>query len=96
MHKITNLRCLRYRYHISLGEIEAVSGFSNQYISCAELGKIRATSQLTGKMDTAIELLIANRKQELLLLEADFLKYRGRLLEAAEERENERDILHTD
>ena len=40
-------------------------------------------------MDTAIELLIANRKQELLLLEADFLKYRGRLLEAAEECENE-------
>ena len=96
MHKITNLRRLRCRYHISLGEMEAVSGFSNQYISCAELGKIRATPQLTGKMDTAIELLIANRKQELLLLEADFLKYRGRLLEAAEESENERDILHTD
>ena len=40
-------------------------------------------------MDTAIELLIAKRKQELLLLETDFLKCRGRLLETAEESEHE-------
>ena len=89
MWRESHLRRLRLQHQITLRELEAVSGVSNQYISCAELGKTRAAVQLTGKMDTAIELLIANRKQELLLLEADFLKYRSRLLEAAEECKNE-------
>ena len=89
MWRESHLRRLRLQHQITLRELEAVSGVSNQYISCAELGKIRATSQLTGKMDTAIELLIAKRKQELLLLETDFLKCRGRLLETAEESEHE-------
>ena len=40
-------------------------------------------------MDRAMEALIANRKRELLLLEADFLQYRGRLLQAAEDESHE-------
>lgn len=95
MPKQSNLRLLRCRYHISLGEMEAASGFSNQYISSAELGKIHPSLQLEERLCSALEAVIASRKQELLLLEADFLKYRGRLLEAAEEDEHERDVLHT-
>ncbi len=91
----TNLRELRGRCHVSLLELETASGFSNQYISSAELGKIHPSLQLEERLCSALEAVIASRKQELLLLEADFLKYRGRLLEAAEEDEHERDVLHT-
>lgn len=89
MQKITNLRRLRGRCHVSLLELEAASGLSNQYISCAELGKVPASQSLEARLDAAMEVIIADRKHELLLLEAGFLKYRGRLLEPAEEDENE-------
>lgn len=89
MQKITNLRRLRSRCHVSLLELEAASGLSNQYISSAELGKIQPSRQLEERLCSAIEVIIANRKQELLLLEADFLKCRGRLLELAEEGSDE-------
>ena len=85
MSEQSNLYRLRCRYHIPLSELADASGCSNQYISCVELRTMRATKRLSEKMDQAMEALIANRKQELLLLEADFLKYRGRLLELAEE-----------
>lgn len=96
MKELTNLRRLRGRCHVSLLELEAASGLSNQYISCAELGKIPASQSLETRLNAAMEAIIADRKHELLLLEADFLKYRGRLLETAEENEHERDVLHTD
>lgn len=40
-------------------------------------------------MDTIVELMIASRREKLLLLEADFLQYRGRLLEPAEDESHE-------
>lgn len=89
MQKITNLRRLRGRCHVSLLELEAASGLSNQYISSAELGKVPASQSLEARLNAAMEVIIADRKHELLLLEADFLKYRGRLLELAEEDKNE-------
>ena len=89
MQNRSNLQLLRRQYHITLAELGAASGFSNQYISRAELGKIHATAQLEEKMDAAMETLIAGKKEKQLLLEADFLKYRGRLLEPAEDESHE-------
>jgi len=89
MAKQSNLHRLRRLHRVPLRELEAVSGLSNQYISCAELQKIPATAQMERKLDDAMEALITNRKQKLLLLEADFLKYRGRLLEPAEDGSHE-------
>ena len=89
MQQITNLRRLRGRYHVSLLELEAASGLSNQYISSAELGKIQPSRKLEERLCSAIEVIIVNRKKDLLLLEADFLKYQGRLLELAEEGSDE-------
>ena len=42
----TNLRALRHRYRLSLAELEAASGLSNQYLSRAELGQLSATERL--------------------------------------------------
>ena len=89
MQQITNLRRLRGRCHVSLLELEAVSGLSNQYISSAELGKIQPSRKLEERLCSAIEVIIANRKKDLLLLEEEYRAYRGRLLEPAEEDENE-------
>ena len=89
MSEQSNLYRLRCRYRIPLSELADAYGCSNQYVSCVELGKIRATRRLSEKMDRAMEALIANRKRELLLLEADFLHCRGRLLQAAEDESHE-------
>lgn len=89
MSKTTNLRWLRQRYGIYLTELARITGVCNQYISRAELKQSHATARLENQLADAIEAVISNRKQELLLLEADFLKYRGRLLETAEGEANE-------
>ena len=89
MQQITNLRRLRGRCHVSLLELEAASGLSNQYISSAELGKIQPSRKLEERLCSAIEVIIVNRKKDLLLLEEEYRAYRGRLLEPAEEDENE-------
>ena len=96
MEEITNLRRLRLRYGIYLTELAKITGVCNQHLSRAELRQSRATVRLEDQLAAAIGMVIANRKKELLLLEADFLQYRGRLLETAEENEHERDVLHTD
>lgn len=85
MKNQSNLRWLRLRHHITLCEMEAASDISNQYISRAELGDIPSTRRLEQQLSAALEFVIRSRKQELLLLEADFLQCRGRLLEPAED-----------
>ena len=89
MSETTNLRCLRQRYGIHLAELARITGVCNQHISRAELKQSHATARLENQLADAIEAVISNRKQELLLLEADFLRYRGRLLETAEGEANE-------
>lgn len=89
MEGVTNLRRLRLRYGIYLTELAKITGICNQHISCAELKQTHATARLEEQLADAMEAVIANRKKELLLLETDFLKCRGRLLEAAEESEHE-------
>ncbi len=89
MPKMTNLRWLRLRYGIYLTELARITGVCNQHLSRAELKQSRATARLEDQLADAIEAVIANRKQELLLLEADFLKYRGRLLEPVEDESHE-------
>lgn len=89
MKEITNLRRLRLRHGIYLTELAKISGICNQHISRAELRQTRATVRLEEQLADAVETVIAIRKQELLLLEADFRKYRGHLLELAEEGSDE-------
>lgn len=89
MKEITNLRRLRLRHGIYLTKLAKITGICNQHISRTELRQTRATARLEEQLADAVETVIANRKQELLLLEADFLKYRGRLLELAEEGSDE-------
>ena len=89
MKEITNLRRLRLRHGIYLTELAKITGICNQHISRAELRQTRATVRLEEQLADAVETVIVNRKQELLLLEADFLKYQGRLLELAEEGSDE-------
>lgn len=89
MKEMTNLRRLRLRHGIYLTELAKITGICNQHISRAELRQTRTTARLEEQLADAVETVIAIRKQELLLLEADFLKYRGRLLELAEEGSDE-------
>lgn len=89
MEAQTNLRRLRGCCHISLPELAAASGLSNQYISGAELGKIRATKRLETQLASALETIIRNRKKELLSLETALETCRGRLLEAEEGKSND-------
>lgn len=89
MFSETNLRWLRNRYHISLRAIAEVSDLSKQYVSNSELGNISPSPRLERQLASALERIISDRREELLLLEADFLTYRGRLLEAAEDRPDE-------
>ena len=85
----TNLRVLRRRHHISLKELAIHAELSNQYISQAELGYIRATERLERQMEAAVAALIARRENDLLALKTDYETYRGRLLRPAEDMDDE-------
>lgn len=89
MEFITNLRALRLRYGLSLTELEAASGLSNQYISRAELGEIAATPRLEEQLETAVEQIIVKREITLQSFKTDFLRYRGRILRPAEDSEHD-------
>lgn len=89
MEGFTNLRRLRLRYGIYLTELAKITGICNQHISRAELKQTHATARLEEQLADAMEAVIANRKEELRLLEADFRKYRGRLLEPVEDGSDE-------
>ena len=81
MERKTNLRALRIHHEISLVELEAASGLSDQYISRAELGEISPTSLLEEKLDAAIETIIAQRSARLVALKQSFAACKGRLLQ---------------
>ena len=89
LEKSTWLRRLRGRFRISLRELEAASGLSNQYISSVELGRVPPSQRLEERVYSMLEAVIDNRKKELLVLEAECRAYRGRLLEIAEDESNE-------
>ncbi len=89
MPKRSNLYYFRRLHQISLYDLETASDLSNQYISRAELLDMASTPRLESQMTSAVETVIQKRKQELLALEADLLKYRGRLLGLAEDVEHE-------
>ncbi len=89
MEMKTNLRALRHRYGLSLTELEAVLGLSNQYISRAELGQIQPTSRLENQLESAIERIIAKRESTLRSFKKDFQSYKGRLLRPVEDTEHD-------
>ncbi len=84
MSQKTNLRALRHRYRISLSELSAVSGLSNQYISRAELGETSPTARLEGKLGAAMDAVIVQRSVRLSALEQSFAARKGRLLQTEE------------
>lgn len=87
MNITTNLRVLRRRYGLSLADLKAVTGLSNQYISRAELGEIAATPRLEKQLESAVEEIILKRETALQSFKMDFQRYRGRLLRPAEDME---------
>lgn len=84
MSQKTNLRALRFRYGISLPELSAVSGLSNQYISRAELGETSPTARLEEQLGTALDAVIARRGTKLELLKRSYAARKGRLLQPEE------------
>ncbi len=80
----TNFRALRHRYGISLLELSAVSGLSNQYISRAELGELSPTTQLEEKLGVALDAVIVQRRVQLNGLERRYQECKGRLLQQEE------------
>lgn len=80
----TNLRALRHRHKISVKTLAVYAGLSRQYISCAELGKIAATSRLERQMADALEFVISARRAEVRALEKDYAVCKGRLLREEE------------
>ena len=87
MKTTTNLRALRHRCGLSLTELEAASGLSNQYISRAELGEIATTARLEKQLESALEEIIAKRESALQSFKSDFQRCRGRLLRPVEDTE---------
>ena len=80
----TNLRMLRHRHHVSLTELAVCANLSKQYFSRAELGEIAATARLEKQTADALETVISKRKAALLALEADYITYKGNLLNKGE------------
>ena len=85
MQNRSNLQLLRRRYHITLAELGTASGFSNQYISRAELGQIQPTKRLEEQLESAVERIIVKRESTLRSFKRDFQSYKGRLLRPVED-----------
>ena len=83
------LRLLRNKYHISLEELGAVCGISNQRISMIELGSGSLSAQTSEKIQDGLQQVIERRRVMLSRLCQDFEAHRDTLLESVEEDEYE-------
>ena len=61
----TPLRKLRLKYQISLDELAAAAGFSNQYLSALERGKSPISSEQQSKIAEAFILLADSRSNAM-------------------------------
>jgi transcriptional regulator with XRE-family HTH domain len=85
MNETTNLRRLRLRHGITLGELAAAACFSNQQTSRVELLQRRVTPELEQRFEAALGAIITSRYRAAALLEKDCLAARGSLLRRPEE-----------
>lgn len=80
METCTQLRALRLRHGITLDELAAAMGLSNQYISRAELRQIAPTWTLEKKCEAAMEQIISRRYDAAQELERDYRSIKDCLL----------------
>lgn len=84
MEKMTRLRAIRLKYHISLLELERHSSVSNQYLSALELGNTGRTAKNENVLGCAMAEIVRSRKSTLAGLERTLRQYQGHLLEPVE------------
>lgn len=75
----TPLRRFRLKYHITLDEIAAAVGFSNQYLSALERGKISASHEQQAKIANVFIRLAEERSNSLYALDKELLAMKDRL-----------------
>lgn len=81
MYQPTHLRLLRLRHGIPLRKLSTRAGISNQQLSRLELQEVSATPYQERKLAAAFEALISDSADDLATLKADYIKWKGRLLE---------------
>ena len=75
----TPLRRFRLKYRITLDEIAAVVGVSNQYLSALERGKISASYEQQAKIANVFIRLAEERSNSLYALDKELLAMKDRL-----------------
>lgn len=85
MYPCKVIRYLRIKHSISIREISEVAGISLSRYSEIELEKCKDTPYQQALLTDGLQKLIAQRKEKLTALEADFEKYKNDLLEQKEE-----------
>jgi hypothetical protein len=81
---MNHIRRLRYTYGITTKELAQMAKISQQRMSVIELSD-NPTEHMQGLMDHSFRRVIAERKKDVLQLEADFEACRLYLFEKAEE-----------
>ena len=76
-----HMRLMREKHGISMLELSRYSDISRQRMCEIELGDGNVTVHMNLLVDTAFSRLIAARRQNLAVLEADFQKHRRNLLD---------------
>lgn len=79
------VRILRRKYHISLAELAAACGFSEQRISEIELSTDPLTPAMAAKINAGLEKLMEQHQLRLLHLNQDYERHKDTLLDPVEE-----------
>ena len=81
------MRALRHKHGITMIQLAKCAGICQQLLSDIELGKEGASKHRSEMMDSAFLRLIGLRRKALSEMEADYQRYKGRLLEHIDEPE---------
>jgi predicted transcriptional regulator len=75
------IRNFRIKHGIFLQELADAAGKSQQWVSKVELGSKPATDHIHSIVSTALHRIVQQRKQQVVLIEADYLTIKDCLLE---------------
>jgi transcriptional regulator with XRE-family HTH domain len=78
---IRDVRNFRLKYHISLKELAAEMGTTQQWLSQVELGKASTGLRCNKRLARALQGIVNNRKDALSQMEIEFSKIKGNLLQ---------------
>ena len=79
------MRLLRKKYRISLAELAAACGLSQQRVSEIELGSTPLSPATTLKIQSGFEKVMERHREMLLHLDQDYTTHRQTLMEPVEE-----------